>query len=190
LQLRAAWDALKARERAALTDHFLADGIEEQAFILEFLPNCVANSKANNTVGLTGLLGVLVDLLNNLRLSMDSMPDMEKVIPVDLSEMAEFIAVVQNRFVFLTCVSRCQLQFIGQRVHLKMTGGNWGRTTDPDSDMTSLAYTLQDILQKQEVLEAYIMRREEEGTKRPKRSSISLVRDYSWSSEMVRQEAF
>ena len=76
LQLRAAWDALKARERSALTDHFLADGIEasclckeasscdrlqpllvrsgsmcvwdaqEQAFILEFLPNCVANSKA------------------------------------------------------------------------------------------------------------------------------------------------
>ena len=28
LQLRAAWDALKARERAALTDHFLADGIQ------------------------------------------------------------------------------------------------------------------------------------------------------------------
>ena len=28
--------------------------------------------------------------------------------------MAEFIAVVQNRFVFLTCVSRCQLQFVGQ----------------------------------------------------------------------------
>ena len=28
------------------------------------------------------------------------------MIPVDLSEMAEFIAVVQNRFVFLTCISR------------------------------------------------------------------------------------
>eukprot|EP00437_Effrenium_voratum_P066545 CAMPEP_0181503148 /NCGR_PEP_ID=MMETSP1110-20121109/56763_1 /TAXON_ID=174948 /ORGANISM="Symbiodinium sp., Strain CCMP421" /LENGTH=68 /DNA_ID=CAMNT_0023631833 /DNA_START=38 /DNA_END=241 /DNA_ORIENTATION=- len=68
---------------------------------------------------------------------------MDKVIPVDLSEMAEFIAVVQNRFVFLTCVSRCQLQFVGQRVLLKMTGGNWGRIADPDSDMTSLAYTLQ-----------------------------------------------
>ena len=40
----------------------------------------------------------------------------EKVIPVDLSEMAEFIAVVQNRFVFLTCVSRCQLQFVGQKL--------------------------------------------------------------------------
>lgn len=162
LMLRTSWDALKARERVALTDHFLADGIQEQAFVLEFLPNCMANAKANSTVGLVGLLGVLVDLLNNLNTSLESMPPMEKMIPVDLSEMAEFIAVVQNRFVFLTCVSRCQLQFVGQRVYLKMTGSNWGRTTDPDSDMTSLAYTLQDILQKQEVLEAYIMRKHED----------------------------
>ncbi|CAE7748593.1 KCNH5, partial [Symbiodinium pilosum] len=143
LQLRASWDALKARERAVLTEHFLADGIQEQAFMLEFLPNCVANAKANSTVGFAGLLGVLVDLLNNLRLSVDSMPDADQVIPVDLSEMADFIAVVQNRFVFLTCISRCRLQFVGQRVFLKMTGGNWGRTADADSDMTSLAYTLQ-----------------------------------------------
>lgn len=162
LLLRTSWDALKARERMALMDHFLADGIQEQAFVLEFLPNCMANAKANSTVGLVGLLGVLVDLLNNLNSSLESMPPMEKMIPVDLSEMAEFIAVVQNRFVFLTCVSRCQLQFVGQRVYLKMTGSNWGRTTDPDSDMTSLAYTLQDILQKQEVLEAYIMRKHED----------------------------
>ncbi|CAK9008195.1 Potassium/sodium hyperpolarization-activated cyclic nucleotide-gated channel 4 (Hyperpolarization-activated cation channel 4) (HAC-4), partial [Durusdinium trenchii] len=164
LLLRTSWDALKARERLALTDHFLADGIQDQAFVLEFLPNCMANAKANTTVGLVGLLGVLVDLLNNLNTSLESMPQMDKMIPVDLSEMAEFIAVVQNRFVFLTCVSRCQLQFVGQRVYLKMTGSNWGRTTDPDSDMTSLAYTLQDILQKQEVLEAYIMRRHEDPT--------------------------
>jgi len=162
LLLRTSWDALKARERMALTDHFLADGIQDQAFVLEFLPNCMANAKANSTVGLVGLLGVLVDLLNNLNTSLEAMPPMEKMIPVDLSEMAEFIAVVQNRFVFLTCVSRCQLQFVGSRVYLKMTGGNWGRTADPDSDMTSLAYTLQDILQKQEVLEAYIMRKHED----------------------------
>ncbi|CAK9081206.1 unnamed protein product [Durusdinium trenchii] len=133
LLLRTSWDALKARERLALTDHFLADGIQDQAFVLEFLPNCMANAKANTTVGLVGLLGVLVDLLNNLNTSGLAEAARDKMIPVDLSEMAEFIAVVQNRFVFLTC--------------------NWGRTTDPDSDMTSLAYTLQDILQKQEVLE-------------------------------------
>ena len=29
LQLRTSWDALKARERSVLTDHFLADGIQD-----------------------------------------------------------------------------------------------------------------------------------------------------------------
>lgn len=27
-----------------LTDHFLADGIEEVAFVFDFLPDCVANA--------------------------------------------------------------------------------------------------------------------------------------------------
>ena len=32
LQLRTSWDALKARERTILTDHFLADGIQDLGF--------------------------------------------------------------------------------------------------------------------------------------------------------------
>ena len=36
--------------------------------------------KANSTVGFAGLLGVLVDLLNNLRLSVDSMPDADALL--------------------------------------------------------------------------------------------------------------
>ena len=30
-------------EKMTLTDHFLADGIDEVAFVFEFLPDCVAN---------------------------------------------------------------------------------------------------------------------------------------------------
>ena len=80
--------------------------------------------------------------------------------------MGEFIAAVQNRFVFQTCVSRwgrfwaisdvpasshfqlflcrCKYHISGDRVRVEMTGGNWGRTNDPDTDMTSLAYIVKD----------------------------------------------
>jgi len=30
-------------EKQTLTNHFLADGIDEVAFVFEFLPDCVAN---------------------------------------------------------------------------------------------------------------------------------------------------
>lgn len=88
------------------------------------------------------------------------MPNLKGVqmIPVDLSDMGEFIAAVQNRFVFQTCVSRCKFHFVDERVRVEMTGGNWGRTNDPDTDMTSLAYIVKDVLMKQQVMESYIMR--------------------------------
>ena len=61
-------------------------------------------------------------------------------------DMSEFIAAVQNRFVFQSCVSRCSFKFSGTRVLVEMTGKNWGRTNDPDSDLTSLAYEVTGIL--------------------------------------------
>ncbi|CAK9078837.1 Potassium/sodium hyperpolarization-activated cyclic nucleotide-gated channel 2 [Durusdinium trenchii] len=158
--LRRAWDSLGAREQTILVDHFLCDGLEDRALVLEFLPACVANAKSNSLVGLTILLEVLVDLLSNLWPTISTMPAFEatQMIAVDLSDMSEFIAAVQNRFVFQTCVSRCKYHFSGDRVRVEMTGGNWGRTNDPDTDMTSLAYIVKDVLMKQQVMEAYIMR--------------------------------
>jgi len=159
-ELRRAWDSLGAREQSFLVQHFLSDGLEERALVLEFLPACVANAKTNSLVGLTILLEVLVDLLSNLWMAVESMPNLKGVqmIPVDLSDMGEFIAAVQNRFVFQTCVSRCKFHFVDERVRVEMTGGNWGRTNDPDTDMTSLAYIVKDVLMKQQVMESYIMR--------------------------------
>lgn len=159
-ELRRAWDSLGSREQAVLVDHFLCDGLEDRALVLEFLPACMANAKTNSLVGLTILLEVLVDLLSNLWPTVLSMPmaDATQMIAVDLSDMSDFIAAVQNRFVFQTCVSRCKYHFAGDRVRVEMTGGNWGRTNDPDTDMTSLAYIVKDVLMKQQIMEAYIMR--------------------------------
>ena len=51
------------QEKRALTNHFLADGIEETAVVFEFLPDCVANAVKNPVVTLTGLLEILEEPL-------------------------------------------------------------------------------------------------------------------------------
>ena len=65
--LRGSWDVLGSFQKDTLIHHFLADGIETRSFVLEFLPMCVANAKANGLIGLTLLLEVLVELLTNLK---------------------------------------------------------------------------------------------------------------------------
>lgn len=88
--------------------------------------------------------------------------------------MSEFIACVRNRFVFETCVSRCKVRFTGGKVQLEMTGSNWARVNEPNSDITSLAYSaprlfgllfevvetgteVKDVLQKQRTLETHLL---------------------------------
>ncbi|CAJ1448056.1 unnamed protein product [Effrenium voratum] len=160
-QLQECWCSLGAVERLALTQHFLADGLEETAFVFEFLPDCVANAVRNQNIGLACLLEMLVCLLNMLQPAAPSMLANLKdarVILVNLSDMSEFIACVRNRFVFETCVSRCKVRVSGGRVQLEMTGSNWARVNEPNSDITSLAYSVKDVLQKQRNLETHLLR--------------------------------
>eukprot|EP00930_Biecheleria_cincta_P082015 TRINITY_DN7154_c1_g1_i6.p1 TRINITY_DN7154_c1_g1~~TRINITY_DN7154_c1_g1_i6.p1 ORF type:complete len:1175 (-),score=177.85 TRINITY_DN7154_c1_g1_i6:63-3554(-) len=162
LALWAAWDALDTSEKNSLRDHFLADGIHSKAFLLEFLPDCVGNSKANAVIGITTLFLVLVDLLHNLHIASRTVPELgqAKIIRVDLSEMAQFISAVHNRFVFQTCISRCRLipDIAANRIRFEMTGSNWSRINDPDSDMTILSYSLHQLMQRQHVMEESLRR--------------------------------
>mmetsp|Transcript_40421 Transcript_40421/g.90546 ORF Transcript_40421/g.90546 Transcript_40421/m.90546 type:complete len:253 (+) Transcript_40421:1-759(+) len=160
-QLQEAWHTLGANEQTILQQHFLADGIEDLAFVFEFLPDCVANAVRNPAIGLTCLLELLVCLVNMLQPAaagmMANMPN-AKVILVNLADMSEFIACVRNRFIFETCVSRCKVRFAHGRVQLEMTGSNWARVNEPNSDITSLAYSVKDVLQKQRSLETQILK--------------------------------
>ena len=54
----------------------------------------------------------LLRLLHTLQPPVAMNPDLRdaKVIPVDLSDMSEFIKAVQNHFVFKTCLSRCKIR--------------------------------------------------------------------------------
>lgn len=165
-QLEECWAALGSVERSTLLHHFLADGIEETAFVFEFLPDCVANAVRNPNIGLTCLLEILVCLLNMLQPAAPGLlANMSqcKLILVNLSDMSEFITCVRNRFVFETCVSRCKVRFTGGRVQLEMTGSNWARVNEPNSDITSLAYSVKDVLQKQRTLETQILQQGSQG---------------------------
>eukprot|EP00931_Biecheleriopsis_adriatica_P083836 TRINITY_DN5752_c0_g2_i2.p1 TRINITY_DN5752_c0_g2~~TRINITY_DN5752_c0_g2_i2.p1 ORF type:complete len:563 (-),score=118.46 TRINITY_DN5752_c0_g2_i2:173-1816(-) len=153
--LRASWHSLSSSARETLVNHFMSDGIDQRAFVLEFLPLCMSNAKANASVKLTAMLEIIVDLLNNLGPFVDALAEFKhiKCLHVDLSDMAEFISVVQNRFVFQTCITRCKVRVDGKRLYLEMTGANWSRTNDADSDMSTLAHEMKELLQKMEGME-------------------------------------
>ncbi|CAE7240792.1 unnamed protein product, partial [Symbiodinium necroappetens] len=77
-----------------------------------------------------------------------------KMISVDLSDFAEFISVVQNRFIFSTCISRSKLSVEdSRRWYLQMTSNNWSRTHEKDTDTTTLAYGVKEMLQRQKFLQ-------------------------------------
>ncbi|CAJ1450475.1 unnamed protein product, partial [Effrenium voratum] len=158
--LRTSWELLGLRERQLLVLHFLADGIDEQAFVCEFLPDCVAKARDNKNIGLHLLLEVLVDLIEHLHLTELKTKDQKvKMVTVDLSDMAEFIGVVQSRFIFSTCISRSRLQVEDSRWYLQMTSSNWSRTHEADNDTTTLAYGLQEVLQRQKFMQEVLSSR-------------------------------
>eukprot|EP00439_Symbiodinium_sp_Y106_P078154 s93_g16.t5 len=166
--LKSSWMLLGLRERQLLVRHFLADGIESQAFLCEFLPDCVGKAKDNRNVGLHLLLEVMVHLIEHLHQAsaklLQGQPEV-KMISVDLSDFAEFISVVQNRprdvggwrFIFSTCISRSKLSVEdSRRWYLQMTSNNWSRTHEKDTDTTTLAYGVKEMLQRQKFLQEVI----------------------------------
>uniref|UniRef100_A0A7S2JZ27 Uncharacterized protein n=1 Tax=Zooxanthella nutricula TaxID=1333877 RepID=A0A7S2JZ27_9DINO len=102
--LKAVWMSLAPGDRTALTDHFLADGIVEPAYVLTFLPMYLANGQANPAVGLRRGLEVLVELIESLR-SGGFADNMQKpTVTVDLQDLAVFVRTVESPAVFMAVV--------------------------------------------------------------------------------------
>ncbi|CAE7870872.1 eag [Symbiodinium necroappetens] len=158
IALRKAWCTCSQRARMRLMSHFLADGMSDRAFVLEFLPDCISNARGNKLVGLSAFLVVLVDLLANLAIVTESSPNIDgrKLIHVDLSDMSAFTLAVQNCFVFRTCVSRCNFQIRGETVQVQMTSENWSRTQDPETDTTNMCHMITEILLQQQAVMGHL----------------------------------
>lgn len=145
------WQACSSSERKLLVEHFLMDGIQERAFVLQFLPDCISCARANALLGLTVLLQVLVDLLSNLFPAVENMPVLRRrqIVTVDLSDLSAFAAAVRNRFIFRTCISRCKFHCTQTAILVQMADENWTRAHQQENDFSNLAYGLRDILVQQ-----------------------------------------
>ncbi|CAE6961578.1 HCN4 [Symbiodinium natans] len=143
-ELQSAWDQLSKGERKELVKHFLADGIGFRAVVLEFLPLCLERAKKNPFVTVPTLLEVLVELLRAVR---SSATGTGQTVPVDLADLAAFIFMVQNGFVFQTCLSRSKLQIKEGRCFLEMTQENWRRVSEPHTDVVMLASSVRELVQ-------------------------------------------
>eukprot|EP00930_Biecheleria_cincta_P034213 TRINITY_DN23661_c0_g1_i1.p1 TRINITY_DN23661_c0_g1~~TRINITY_DN23661_c0_g1_i1.p1 ORF type:complete len:1192 (-),score=165.37 TRINITY_DN23661_c0_g1_i1:274-3816(-) len=161
MEIQDTWNGLSRNKREILMNHFLADGITHRAFLLKFLPLCIGNALVNPLVKLHSFFEVLVELLQMLAVFVDYEPALSdtKLIQVDLADFADFIKIVQNRYVFETCISRCQFRVIGSQTYIDMSHKNWSRCNEPETDMTSLAHSVKDVLNRFEVFEAAVTKR-------------------------------
>jgi len=151
IELKNALNFLNWTDREIMVDHFLADGIEVTAFLFEFLPQCLANAKANPYIQLSVMLETLVDLIVHLRsavLKEAKVKTLFKQYTVNLLDMAEFVGAVQNRFVFQACVARSKVIFKGIEVLVDMSAANWARIGQEDTDLTLVAYKVQEVLRR------------------------------------------
>lgn len=155
-QVLEAWQGLDSRDRETLKEHFLADGIEEQAHQLLYLPHCFKRAKENPAAGLQALLEILAELIDLLC----AKKDVQQNVRVDLADLASFIAVVRSQVIFRTCIERSRIIYSirnGKRsMQLEMTPKNWSRSSDMDGEDIALAYGIRKLLRRQKALEEAI----------------------------------
>lgn len=154
-KLQATWYSISLQTRNELVSHLLADGIEEKALLLEFLPLCISNASANPVVKLQGFLEMLVELIQGVLAFTAQVKEItgQMVLHVDLAEFAEFINAVKSQYVFHSCMSRCSFQIIEGRVKMDVGHGNWSRVHETENDIAMIASSVRDIYTKMQHLE-------------------------------------
>eukprot|EP00913_Durusdinium_trenchii_P027151 g25476.t1 len=139
LRIQDAWNRLQKAQQLELTRNLLADGIVTKAMMCEYLPQCLENARSNPFVTLSAFLEVLVDLLQAVRAVAEGSC---MVVNVDLMDLSSFVLMVQNAYVFQSCLLRAKLR--------DMTQENWRRINEPPNDTVVAAHGLRGLLRRQE----------------------------------------
>jgi len=151
LRLQKAWQKLSKVQQAELALLLLADGISNQAIVCEFLPLCLERAKANPFVTVGTFLEVLLDLMQAVRAATKKKNWM--VVQVDLNDLAAFVLMVKNSYVFQSCLVRSKLRSTSSRIYLDMTQENWRRVNEPQSDTVVIARGLHHLVRRHKMEE-------------------------------------
>eukprot|EP00930_Biecheleria_cincta_P083710 TRINITY_DN73228_c0_g1_i1.p1 TRINITY_DN73228_c0_g1~~TRINITY_DN73228_c0_g1_i1.p1 ORF type:complete len:1286 (-),score=224.23 TRINITY_DN73228_c0_g1_i1:69-3902(-) len=149
-KLRITWNSLEHSQRLSLQDLFLGDGMNSLGLCFLYLPQCLANAKTNQSVGMLAMLELLVDLTDIVRtrlsLSLDFSDGPAVPRTVNLADLAAFTLEVKSKFIFFSSVDHVHLVQRADVQHdLQMTSTNWTRVDDEDSGMTSTSGSLRSI---------------------------------------------
>jgi len=152
-----AWGMLSASDKSILTEHFLADGISEKAFVLMFLPLYFGNARNNAAVGVHRALIVLVELLELLRIQGCAETTRGMTITVDISDLAKFASEVRSSIAFETAPEHVAVLSTHRRTWLVRIKKDLRAVTVTDQ-LPSMSRTLKQVARKQDSLEIAVMR--------------------------------
>jgi hypothetical protein len=108
-KLAQAWYTMAPSDRDVLTNHFLADGVNEMAFMFLYLPLYLERCKKNDVVGLTRSFLVLVDIISILKSDGCTQECSARTMTVDLENVADFAVKVKSAKTFLSISSHIKL---------------------------------------------------------------------------------
>merc|ERR1712196_75144 len=85
----------------------MSDGITDRAYYIPMLPQCFQNAKRNKVVGLSTILFVVAELLEEIQSL--HFEDNVRIVKVELNDLPSFITEVKSKSVISTCIERCKL---------------------------------------------------------------------------------
>lgn len=119
---------LASSDRAELIEHFLADGIQNQAFTFSFLPSFLINCKKNQNIGLRRAFMLLLELVEALTAQFLQNSLGEQTITVNLQDVATFAEDVVNPRIFEECSSYWKFRMLMGNVcgvHIVISPEHW-----------------------------------------------------------------
>jgi len=124
-EIENAWRELCDRDRAALTECLIVDGIDSKAFVFVGLPLYLGSAQANPMVGLQEALRGLVQVLRKLEAQRFLSLASGRIVNVNLESLASIVPQVDSGRTLMRCLAVSHIVQKQGTVTVVMTSDSW-----------------------------------------------------------------